>query len=1332
MVLGSIGDGEEGIFIEVNMKNYPKSYLAYVDSGAMRSIIPQSFLTPDQEVKKETITLRNVQGGTIEVIGNTDITVIFGERSYRHNFIVVDELPGLDLILGLDFLKKHQITINFSDSSMFVKGEPVKVTKTQGEGIKMITVDPIERVKRTTEARIMESTEVPPWSYGSLTLVSTTGGENPFLFEPEPTVKEASIFWEACVFPKPVENTPYFRFQVPYLNLTPDTIEIDESKNLGKVIRLQEELVDDKRAQDSVVATILQGEAREERVIQEIGKKFNKGSVEYEALLQLHRRYPKVISLPEDPPTVSNQFLVEIPSEGPPTFRKPYPTPVKYREEIQRQIDVMRKEGIISPSYSPYNAPVVPVLKKDGSLRLCLDFRALNTTIPPDRFPLPNIELLLAQLGKSRFFTTLDLRQGYHQIKLSEESKEKTAFSTEGGHWQYNVLPFGLSIAPAIFQRIVNMVLGTMVGKGAMVYIDDILVIAPDWTSHLRNLERVFHKLSDAELRIKLSKCHFFKSQINFLGHVINMEGISPQPEKVEAIRHYPVPQTLKELQSFLGLANFYRKYIYQYSLIARPITRLTGGPRDEKKPNKKIEWDEEALNAFNKLKQSISTDVVLAYPDFKKQFFLHTDASAEAIGAVLSQEDEEGHLRPLSFFSRVLSPPQRNYSTVEREALAVVEALKAHRPLILGHPVVVATDHRPLTWLLNHKSPSGRVARWQIAVAEYQIDVTYLPGKSNLVADALSRIRAAGNDIVGCLRENNEEHEVNDRDIIDVRENTQEHEPNDRNIMSVRENSQDEQEEDINILSWNLAKIRQLQRQDPVFKHAIEVLVGSNEVPKSTRTPVPLHQLELLEDGLLYRKVKSKYGIPRYQLVIPPQYQERALKLAHALPIAGHTGQKLTIERLNRFAYFPGMEKKAKDYVMKCEKCILSKPCRRSPAPIKRYPDVYLPWMRIHVDLIGPLNVTENHNKYILTVIDALSRYVLTEALPNKEAETVVSALVKLFSKFGIPSQIISDQGREFINRVLVELCEVFKISRNLVTPYHPSANGLIERANGRLISILRPMALENPIIWDEMLPMATFAYNTAYHRSIQDSPYFLLFHTDPRVPFQNIFRAVPPFYNLDDYKAKMHALANKVFHRVQENLQAMSQEIENQQKRKTVLDVKEGDRIYIKKPPIPGLAHKLQPKYEGPYRLVKRVSEVNYRIKNLVSNKETTVHTNRMKVVPESCLKPSDNANVRQPYPVHTKMIEGEENRTRETDDSDSNNEDEEDSENEPSESEVEEVSESLVPVHELSEEPRERSIGRSPYPLRSRKVTVPNYDNVTAQTLEYQTRRMNRWNE
>ena len=187
---------------------------------------------------------------------------------------------------------------------------------------------------------------------------------------------------------------------MPYLNLTPDTIEIEEFKVLGKVIRLQEELVDDKRVQDSVVATILQGEPREERVTQEIGKKFSKGSVEYEALLQLHRRYPKVISLPEDPPTISNQFLVEIPSEGPPTFRKPYPTPVKYREEIQRQIDVMRQEGIISPSYSPYNAPVVPVLKKDGSRRLCLDFRALNTTIPPDRFPLPNIELLL---------------QGYHQ-----------------------------------------------------------------------------------------------------------------------------------------------------------------------------------------------------------------------------------------------------------------------------------------------------------------------------------------------------------------------------------------------------------------------------------------------------------------------------------------------------------------------------------------------------------------------------------------------------------------------------------------------------------------------------------------------------------------------------------------------------------------------------------------------------------------------------------------------------------------------------------------------------------------------------------------------------
>ena len=324
------------------------------------------------------------------------------------------------------------------------------------------------------------------------------------------------------------------------------------------------------------------------------------------------------------------------------------------------------------------------------------------------------------------------------------------------------------------------------------------------------------------------------------------------------------------------------------------------------------------------------------------------------------------------------------------------------------------------------------------------------------------------------------------------------------------------------NVINCDIEEIRKLQRNHRIFGEIMNTLETGENSKGSPKGAPPLHEFKILDDGLLYRETLNNYGIARYQLVIPESYIDKALRLSHSLPIAGHGGETLTFERLRRFAYFPGMRKRVLAYCKSCLSCIKSKPSRDAPAPYRKFSDVRRPWQRIHMDLVGPLNVSQKGNRYVLTIIDALTRYLIVEPLPNKGALTVVEAINnQLICKFGVPSQIVTDQGTEFCNQILTELCKLIGIERSLITPYHPSSNGLIERSNGTIIKILRPLVEENPEIWDEMIRPATLAYNTAYHRSLKDSPHFILFHVDPYFPYESILKNHKPVYSGWSFRA-------------------------------------------------------------------------------------------------------------------------------------------------------------------------------------------------------------------
>ena len=400
--------------------------------------------------------------------------------------------------------------------------------------------------------------------------------------------------------------------------------------------------------------------------------------------------------------------------------------------EIERQVQKLEQQGIIEPACGAWSSPVVLVKKKDGSWRFCIDYRRLNAVTVQDAYPLPRIDESLEALAGSHYFSTLDLMSGYWQVPLDEDAKIKSAFCTRGGLWKWRVLPFGLTAAPATFQRLMERVLHGLHWKTLLLYLDDVIVIEKDFDSHMSHLEEVLVHFRFAGLKLKPSKCHLFQTKFAYLGNVVSKDGVATDPAKVSAVADWPVPQNLKELQAFIGTAGYYRQYVENFASKARPLTKLNN-------PDIKFSWNEECQAAFDELKKSLLTAPVLGYPDPAISYILDTDASLEGIGAVLSQV-QNGKERVVSYYSRVLSTPERNYCVTRRELLAVVRAVEHFRPYLYGGQFKVRTDHASLLWLCRRTTPTAQTARWLEILSEFQFIIEHRPGSKHSNADGLSR----------------------------------------------------------------------------------------------------------------------------------------------------------------------------------------------------------------------------------------------------------------------------------------------------------------------------------------------------------------------------------------------------------------------------------------------------------------------------------------------------------------------------------------------------------------------------------------------------------------
>lgn len=430
-----------------------------------------------------------------------------------------------------------------------------------------------------------------------------------------------------------------------------------------------------------------------------------------------------------------------------PIYCKAYRYPLVHEKEIERQIGEMLKQGIIRESNSPYNSPLWIVPKKlDNSKqrkwRIVIDYRKINEKSIDDKFPIPNIESILDKLGRSQYFTILDLAKGFHQILVKDSDQKKTAFSTPLGHFEYVRMPFGLKNAPATFQRLINSILREFINRICVVYLDDILIFSTSLQEHVINVNKVFSALRRANLKIQVDKCNFFCKETEYLGHTLTKDGMKPNPKKIEDIVKLKLPSTQKQIKSFLGITGYYRKFVKDYARIAKPMTYYL---KKDKQINKS---DPSYINAFEELKTLLTTHPILRYPDFSKPFKVNSDASNFALGAVLLQE---GH--PIAYASRTLNEHEVKYGTPEKELLAVVWACRYFRPYIYGKEFLLQTDHEALKWLHTKylgKDLNPRLQRWILSLGEYNIKIDYLKGKDNRIADFLSRINAESHEING------------------------------------------------------------------------------------------------------------------------------------------------------------------------------------------------------------------------------------------------------------------------------------------------------------------------------------------------------------------------------------------------------------------------------------------------------------------------------------------------------------------------------------------------------------------------------------------------------
>ena len=747
------------------------------------------------------------------------------------------------------------------------------------------------------------------------------------------------------------------------------------------------------------------------------------------------------------------EVKLNVDSNATPKFFKARSVPLALKGKVEAELDKLESMGIISPvQFSKWAAPIVPVLKQNGAVRICGDYKVtINQASLVDTYPLLRIDELLANLSGGKHFSKLDMSQAYLQLPLDKQSREYVTVNTPKGLYEYNRLPFGVSSAPSIFQRTMDNLLQGI--KGVSVYIDDILISGPTVEEHLRTLDKVLEKLSNAGLRLNKSKCFFLRPWIEYLGHIIDHDGLHPTKEKVRAIQEAPTPRNVGELRSFFGIINYYSRFLPNLSTKLAPLYRLL-------QKDTKWTWGKEQQKAFEAAKSALQADSLLVHYDESKALVLACDASQYGLGAVLSHIMEDGQERPVAYASRTLTPAEKNYSQLEKEGLAIIFGVKKFHNYLFGRKFSIESDHQPLSYLFNEtkgisQTASSRIQRWALTLSAYQYTIRHKSGVTLSNADALSRLPRPTTSSVDYMP----------GDLIHLVDH-------------------------LSATTVTAARIKEWTSKDPVLSKVKKYVmvgwpdeVGSDLKPYRSRW----QELSTLDGCILWGS----------RVVVPPQGRAAVLGELHET----HPGCSKMKALARSYIWWPKMDQEIEDMVKRCSVCQESRPSPPS-APLHPWQWPTQPWTRLHLDFAGPYM-----GHMFLIIVDACSKWLDAYILSTISSSKTIETLRTVFATHGLPQTIVTDNGSSFTSEEFKQFMEKNGIKHITSAPYHPSSNGQAERAVQTLKQGIKRTPGESV---QERMSRFLFDYRITPHATTGVAPCELLMNRKLRSRFELLYPMV------------------------------------------------------------------------------------------------------------------------------------------------------------------------------------------------------------------------------
>lgn len=1125
-----------------------------LDTGAEVSLISSSVM--GLRVTGTSVHPVSITHQPIVVKGEAAVPLSLGELNTTWNFLVVDDLP--ESVLGADFIDAHhkdcwcikgnslwldEIEVPLMHPSkckavLLGTSAPIVARCTVELPARHQTLVPLRCKDRVTRTGLFESTRTPGGVLLSKTVVNCNHDGD---------------FWVKAV------------------NLTDLPITLFKNQKLGIVTEV-EEISDPIELKADGPCPLAGGvgigvNERSEK-LKSLGINLSNSSVEgtqREQLEQLLVDYADVFSTGKRDIgrcKMGVQHHIRLKPDAVPVKQRSRRIPLAYKEEVKENLKAMMEDGVIERSSSEWASPLVIVRKRSGELRICVDYRKLNEATQVTSYPLPNITDALDRLADATYFTTIDMVSGYHQVEVAPEDREKTAFITPHGLFQYCRMPFGLAGAPGTFQSVVEDMLQVLDADDVLAYLDDVICFHSSFPDHLVGIERLLRAVRNTGFKLSGKKCQFATKSVDFLGHTIDKDGVRPQPEKIDIIREWARPQTEPELRKFIGVCTFWRKFVKGFSQIAAPLHELLNKPE--------YHWTSECEQAFNTLKQLLCTSVTLALPHRQGRFSVTCDASDLAVGFYLEQTDSDGNKRPIAFGGRKLSQAERNYSTTEKECLAVIQALKSYRPYLLGQEFDLYTDHESLKWLLTRSQEhSGRLWRWVDKFREFQCKVHHIPGTKNIVADALSRIGSVGT------------------------------------------------ESDV----WSLEYLRQAQDACPTLREVKAWLSGKTPRKEDIRGKEltafhkALPMLRLGDDHILRHKdVKENDA----KIVLPAILTKRALEMLH--DEIGHMGSSKTQHRIRHRYFWPFMSADIDSWCKKCSTCQQ----RRDPVPRCRAPlqpiTTSRPGELVTMDIVE-YPKSSRGSRYCLVMIDHFTKWLELFPLRNQRSETIAKKIMDAWlPRHGAPEQLHSDQGSNLTSKLIREICEWLEIWKTQTTPFHPQSDGASERSIRTVNAMLAKMVTEDQKNWDLYISATCLAYNTAIHSSTKYTPSYLEFGRELRLPSDLV---QPTMHRCQDHTG----FASELKHRLLLAHKTAGEYLGTaRQSQKSYYDrwakakkYKKGDLVlWFDNKTRKGRCMKLNRPWTGPWEVVKRLNDVVYRIKYRGKDKRgkrRVVHHNQLK---------------------------------------------------------------------------------------------------------------------